>query len=173
MQKNKPKIKIPVEGIDLIIDLIVLVMLLFLWGYVLVSYTSLPETIPSHFNIQGEVDGYSGRNSIWVLMTITTIMAVGMYVLTKYPHIHNHLEEITEENAARNYKMSCRLLRFVNLFTILIMSGIVYSIIEKTAGNELVLKSSVIYIIIIFSVIMPLILYIYTLKKKKNTSSIN
>jgi uncharacterized membrane protein len=171
MKKNRPKIKVPVESIDLIIDLIILALLLLMWSYVLVSYTSLPETIPSHFNAQGEVDGYSSRSSIWLLMVISTIMAVGMYVLTKYPHIHNYLVEITEENAARNYKMSCRLLRFVNLFTTLIMLYIVYSIIEKAAGNDIFLESSFMYIIIIFSVIMPLILFIYMSKNKKDTSS--
>lgn len=138
----------------------------------LVSYTSLPKIIPSHSNVQGKIDGFSERSSIWILMTITTVLAVGMYVLTKYPHIHNHLEEITEENAVRNYKKSCRFLRIVNLFTTLIMLYIVYSIIEKATRNDLVLESSFMCIIIIFSVIMPLILYIYTLKKKKDTSSI-
>ncbi len=171
MKTNRPKIQVPVEGIDLIIDLIVLAILLAMWGYVIVSYAELPDIIPSHFNAQGEVDAYSGRNSIWVLMLVSTVVAVGMYVLTKYPHIHNYMEEITEENAPRNYKMSCRLLRFVNLFTILIMLYVVYSVIEKSAGNDIILESSFMYIVIAFSIVMPLILYVYMLKKKKDTSS--
>lgn len=170
MKTNRPKIKVPVEGIDLIIDLIVLAILLVMWGYVFISYAELPEIIPSHFNAQGEVDAYSGRNSIWVLMLVSTVVAVGMYVLTKYPHIHNYMEEITEENAPRNYKMSCRLLRFVNLFTILIMLYVVYSVIEKSAGNDIILESSFMYIVITFSIVMPLILYVYMLKKKKGAS---
>ena len=94
-------------------------------------------------------------------------------LMTKYPHIHNYMEEITEENALRNYKMSCRLLRFVNLFTTLIMVYIVYSIFAKVAGNEIILESSFMYIVIAFSVVMPLILYAYMLKKKKQASSNN
>ena len=171
MKINRPKIQVPVEGIDLIIELIVLAILLFMWGYVFVSYSELPDRVPTHFNVSGEVDSYGGRSSIWVLMIISTVVAVGMYVLTKYPHIHNYMEEITEENALRNYKMSCRLLRFVNLFTILIMLYVVYSVIEKSAGNDIILESSFIYIILAFSVVMPLTLYIYTLKKKKDASS--
>lgn len=173
MKNNRPKIQVPVEGLDLIIDLIILAILLCMWGYVFMSYGELPDRIPSHFNMQGEVDGYSGKGSIWVLMTIATVMAVGIYVLTKYPHIHNYMEEITEENALQNYKMSCRLLRFVNLFTTLIMVYIVYSIFAKVAGNEIILKSSFMYIVIAFSVVMPLILYVYMLKKKKQASSNN
>ncbi|WP_430409655.1 DUF1648 domain-containing protein [Kordia sp.] len=171
MKTNRPKIKVPVEGIDLIIDLIILAILLFIWGYACISYTTLPDKIPMHFDINGEVDGYGGRTSIWVLLVITTVITVGMYVLTKYPHIHNYMEEITEQNAPRNYKMSCRLLRFVNLFTMLVMLYIVYSIIEKASGNDIILESSFIYIILAFSVVMPLILYVYILKKKKDTSS--
>jgi uncharacterized membrane protein len=173
MKTNRPKIQVPVESIDLILDLVVLAILLCMWAYVFVSYTSLPEIIPSHFNAHGEVDGHSSKSSIWLLMTISTIIAVGMYVLTKFPHVHNYLVEITEENAAHNYKKSCRLLRFVNLFTILIMLYVLYSVIEKAVGNELFLGSSFIYIVIIFSVIMPIILYIYMSKKNKDTSSTN
>ncbi len=170
MNKNRPKIQVPVEGIDLIIDLTVLAILLFIWGYVITYYSELPDKIPMHFNMSGEVDKYGGRSSIWVLLAITTVVAVGMYVLTKYPHIHNYMEEITEENAVRNYKMSCRLLRFVNLFTILIMLYVVYSVIEKSAGNDIILESSFMYIVIAFSIVMPLILYVYMLKKKKGAS---
>ncbi|WP_053002628.1 DUF1648 domain-containing protein [Kordia jejudonensis] len=171
MKNDRPKIQVPLEGIDLIMDLTVLAILLFIWGYVLTSYASLPETIPSHFNIQGEADGYSGKSSLWFLLMTTTVLAVGMYVLTKFPHIHNYMEEITEENALRNYKMSCRLVRFVNLFTIIVMLYVVYSIIEKSEGNGIILESSFMYIVIAFSVLLPIILYLLSLKKKKDASS--
>ena len=106
MHKNRPRLKIPLESFDIILELITLSTLLILWICVFAHYASLPEIIPTHFNLQGEIDGTGGKDSIWLLMTITTIIAIGMYVLTKYPHVHNYLVEITEENAAHNYKIS-------------------------------------------------------------------
>ena len=171
MHKNRPRLKIPLESFDIILELITLSTLLILWICVFAHYASLPEIIPTHFNLQGEIDGTGGKDSIWLLMTITTIIAIGMYVLTKYPHVHNYLVEITEENAAHNYKISCRLLRIVNLITLAIMAYVVFTIFRSSFGKDAFLGTTFTYIIIIFSVVMPIILVIYLIKNQKASTS--
>ncbi len=55
---------------------IVLIILAFVVG--LLSYSSLPETIPSHWNAQGEIDAWSSRNfGVFFLPSIT----LGIYLL--------------------------------------------------------------------------------------------
>lgn len=168
MSTNRPKIKVPLERIDIILELIVLALVLLTWGYVITSYSQLPEIIPSHFNAKGEVDGYSGKNSIWFLAILTTVLAAGMHVLTKFPQIHNYTETITEDNALFYYRKSARMLRFVNIFTTLVFVYVVYSVIESAKGKEIAMQSSFIYIIIMFSVIMPIFLLLYMSRKKNN-----
>ena len=46
--------------------LIALVLLAIPFGYAAYIYPSLPETIPTHFNIKGEADAYGGKNSIFL-----------------------------------------------------------------------------------------------------------
>ena len=171
MYKNRPKIKIHRETLDVILEFLTLFVLVILWCYVLMYYADLPDIVPTHFNASGEVDGTGGKSSIWFLMAITTVITVGIYILTQYPHIHNYLVEITEENAAYHYKKSCRLWRFVNLFTLLIMSYVAYSVMATAMGKQIILGSSFTYIIIGFSVVMPIVLIIYLSKNKKDELS--
>jgi uncharacterized membrane protein len=49
--------------------------------YTLSIYQSLPATIPIHFNIRGEADGWGDRNSIWLTSIIFPIISIGLYLL--------------------------------------------------------------------------------------------
>lgn len=171
MHTNRPKIKIPLETLDVIVEFTTLAVLIILWSYMVISYASLPEIVPTHFNGNGEVDGTGGKSSVWFLMAIATVITLGIHILTKYPHIHNYLVEITAKNAAYHYKKSSRLLRFVNLFTLLLMSYVAYSVVATAMGKQVILGSSFIYIIIGFSVVMPTLLIIYMSKNKKDELS--
>jgi uncharacterized membrane protein len=57
--------------------IIALVLLAITTVVTALMYSSLPETIPTHWNIRGEVDGYGGK---WTLFLFPAIMA-GMLVL--------------------------------------------------------------------------------------------
>jgi uncharacterized membrane protein len=46
--------------------LIALVLLAIPFGYAAYLYPSLPEKIPTHFNIKGEADAYGGKDSIFI-----------------------------------------------------------------------------------------------------------
>lgn len=171
MHTNKPKIKAPLESIDVILEFVTLTILVCLWCYVVISYTSLPEIIPTHFNGKGAVDGTGGKASIWLLLAITTVISVGIHILTKYPHVHNHMVEITEENAAHNYKMSCRLLRIVNLLTLLLMAYITFAVVRSALGENALIGETFTYIMIVFSVVMPIVLVLCLVKNKKAVTS--
>jgi uncharacterized membrane protein len=46
--------------------LIAIVLLAIPFGYAAYLYPSLPEIIPTHFNIKGEADGFGGKDSIFI-----------------------------------------------------------------------------------------------------------
>lgn len=171
MYPNRPRLKIPLESVDVILEFITLAILIILWSYAIMEYTSMPDIIPTHFNAKGEVDGTGNKTTIWFLMGITTIVAVGLHVLTKYPHIHNYMVEITEKNAAHNYKMSCRLLRFVNMFTSLLMGYIAFSVIRSAMGEKAASGQTFMIVMIGFTVVMPIVLIIYMVKNQKAATS--
>jgi len=58
------------------IPLLIIVILPFLYlGYL---YADLPETVPTHWNLQGEIDGWGSKSMLWVIPFVTGFLG---YVL--------------------------------------------------------------------------------------------
>ncbi len=167
MKSNRPKIKVPFETVDIIVELISVTLLIGMLVYVAISYSDLPEIIPSHFNAQGEVDGYSKKMMIWLLPVIGAVLYVGLFILNKYPHIHNYMVNITEENALKNYRFSTRIVRITNLFVIITFAIVVYAMIQSAHGHHIEFGSWFLPFVIGFSVILPIFIFIYQKKINK------
>ena len=167
MKTGRPKIKVPLEGLDIILDLISATLLVLLIAYTVISYSELPDTIPSHFNAKGEADGYSEKVMLWMLPALGVVLFFGLYIINKFPHKHNYMVNITEENALKNYRLSTRIVRFTNLFIMFIFGIITYSIVESANGNNSNMDSWILPLIIGISILLPIAILIYQKKMNK------
>ena len=61
MQNSRPKIKVPFQPVDLIIELTSITILILMIIYTIIEYTNLPETIPTHFNAEGIADDFGSQ----------------------------------------------------------------------------------------------------------------
>lgn len=161
---DRPKIEVPYEQSDLLVDMINITLLLLIWGFTFVHYSDLPETIPIHFNVNGDADGFGHRATIWLLPAIATFTFLLMFLLNRYPHLHNYMVNITEENALKNYRLSTRLLRYMNLFCLIIFSVVVYDVLSMSMGGEAKLLG-VEFMLLTF--IVPIAIVIYAFRKQK------
>ena len=67
---SRDRKKAPITMADRLLELLaatLVVVLLVLTG---VFYAQAPDTVPSHFNILGEVDGWSGKGIYWLMPAI-------------------------------------------------------------------------------------------------------
>lgn len=167
MKNERPRIKVPFEVIDTIIEFTSITIIILMWCYSVFNFTELPDTIATHFNAVGEPDGYGSKHTIWIIPSITTILYIALFMLNKFPHLHNYMVNITEENAFKNYRFSTRLLRVVNFLCVLLMAYITYMIVESAFGTKLEIGSWFIPVIIGTSVILSIILIIYMQKLNK------
>lgn len=46
-------------------------------------YSSLPQTIPVHFGIDGKPNGYTDKSRLWLLLLVMSAISAGMYLLVK------------------------------------------------------------------------------------------
>ncbi|MEY8848915.1 DUF1648 domain-containing protein [Psychroserpens sp. XS_ASV72] len=168
MKTNRPKIIVPREGMDTIVDLLSLSILILTFVYVGLNYSELPEIIPSHFNAKGKVDGYSEKILIWLVPIIAMVLFIGMFIINKYPHHHNYMVNITEDNALKNYRFSTRIIRFTNLFVMLTFAFIAYSMIQAANGQSIAIGSWVLPIIIGFTIILPIVIFVNYKKINKS-----
>lgn len=62
---------------------VLLGIILFVMAGTILIYPSLPDTIPTHWNIYGEVDGYSPKWMALILGSIPFIMSLLFWILPK------------------------------------------------------------------------------------------
>lgn len=133
--KRRPRIKIELTTADKIAEAAGWSILLVSWIWVAIHYAQLPETIPTHFNAAGKVDGYGDKSMIWGLLAVSTVLFAGMTILNRFPHIFNYLVKITEENALWQYTHATRMIRYLKLILAIIFGMISFITIQYANGK--------------------------------------
>ena len=102
--KQRPIIKLELTTTDKAIELLGWISIMAIWLLTIISYTNLPDIIPTHYNAEGDPDGFGGKRLILIEPFIATVIFFGMTILNKFPHTYNYLTEITTENALKHYR---------------------------------------------------------------------
>ena len=134
--------------------------LFFLWGFVIYKFKTLPELIPSHFNVQGKVDDQSRKLVIFLLPSIITVLTAGMYILIRFPYRFNYPVAITMENAERQYRLATRMIRVLSL-SILVVFFLITLMTTLTAENKINGTGIWLLPVILLIVFVPLGIYLY------------
>ncbi len=133
--KERPRIKIELTVVDKIIELISWVLLIGIWILTITNYQNLPETIPIHFDSKGVADGFGNKSMLFHLPIVATVIFIGLTILNKLPNTFNYLQEITIENAFKQYRIATRMMRVLKLIIVLIFGLISYQVIKHAAGE--------------------------------------
>ncbi|WP_350291057.1 DUF1648 domain-containing protein [uncultured Croceitalea sp.] len=114
---NQPKIEVKPNDFDRKLILVGWLLVAVNFIVVLSFYFTLPETIPTHFNLKGEADGFGSKSTLWILPIFNLVMYFGMTMLaTKMkPWNYNYPTKVTAKNAPILYAMSIRMLVWLNL----------------------------------------------------------
>jgi uncharacterized membrane protein len=101
-------------------------IVMLMWLILLLFYPSLPSAIPIHFSLVGDAHTFGDKSLIWLFPSITTLLHVGLSLLTKYPHTFNYTQEINGSNAKEQYRKAIRIVHSMKVVVITIMSIILY-----------------------------------------------
>ena len=99
------------------------------------SWSSLPAEIPQHFGASGRPDATGARWTILVLPAVGVILYVALTVLARFPHKANYLWPITEENAARQYRLARTVLTAVKGEIVWFFGYVVQQTIQVATGS--------------------------------------
>jgi uncharacterized membrane protein len=134
MYKERPRIPVQTTSTDKWLDWISYFLLFFLIGYTIYFYSSLPDTIPAHLNIEGQVDYYDSKETIWVLPAVGLFFFILLTILLRFPHIYNYPVKITVQNAGRIYASGVRFIRIVRLWMMIVLIIVIISFIRMAKG---------------------------------------
>ena len=133
--------------------------------YIASTWNSLPDQIPAHYNLQGEVDRYGGKANILIMPVIMGIIFIGIAVVERYPNTWNVPVEVREETKGRIYDSMAAML--VTLRVVLICHAL-FTTMYESRGMHL---PAWYLIVLISTILLPLIIdmiYIVKINKKES-----
>lgn len=98
--------------------------------YVGLTYDSLPDTVPTHFDFAGEADDWGPKWTVLVLLGVS-ILTVGLVAwLSARPRWFNYPGDLTETNAQFMYREGERMLVWISVALVAVFYGVILSIYE-------------------------------------------
>jgi len=85
-QEKRPKIKLKLSLYDKALEIFAGVLLLLMLSKIISVYGSLPDIIPIHYNLKGEVDGYGNKATLFVLVFICFFNYTLLTIINFSPH---------------------------------------------------------------------------------------
>ena len=164
-KKDRPKIEVKTTKLSLISDIIGTIGVIFLIAYTLYYLGKLPQTIPVHFNIRGEADGFGSKYTIILFPIIATFLHTIFFFIKKLPHTYNYPVKITQKNAEYQYKLAMNLIHLVRISVIGLFGFIEWQMIEVSLGNQ---KDLGMFVIPAFVILLIGSIIVYFIKAIKN-----
>ncbi len=158
--KTRPKIRPQKSVWDRALETIAIGVLIYGVILVLQAWSTLPDTIPTHFDASGNADGFGPKGMIWLLPSITVVLVPAMLFLRRFPWLSNVPIEITEENAEKQYGLIVRLLSLLACDISLVFAVLVYDTILIAGGGNSLLGGWFMPIFLI-GVVAPILWYFY------------
>lgn len=115
--------------------------------YVIITWKNIPDMIPGHYNIAGEIDKYSSKNSIWILIVVQILLFTMMSVLERFPNIWNTGVQITEENVERVYTNLRNMQTYLKMMIMIYFS---YMTFQSIGGGNLHSMSVFVFLVLVF-----------------------
>ncbi|HBG23005.1 MAG TPA: hypothetical protein DDW83_07100, partial [Peptococcaceae bacterium] len=69
-KKGRPVLKIPRSRLEVILEVLAILGILFHVLLLVYYWPALPETIPTHFGFSGEADSWGGKSSLILLLVV-------------------------------------------------------------------------------------------------------
>ena len=132
---SRPVLKLPFSPGELVLEFAAGAGLAWLVGLALLSYDSLPASIPTHFGLGGEPDGWGPRWTILILPAVGLLLYVVLTVMARFPHRLNYLWEVTEANASGQYRLARTFLGALKVEIVWFFGYIKFTTIQIVMGD--------------------------------------
>ncbi len=130
----RPRIRPPRSSLERFCVGVTVVGLLALLAVTAWWWPQLPATIPIHFGVNGQPNGYGSKAWILFLPVLLLAMTIAFTALARYPWIFNYPVVITPENAEQNYRRGRTLLEVVNAVVAALFAVIQWQTVRLAAG---------------------------------------
>jgi hypothetical protein len=137
--EERPKWRPEWTPFDKTMEIISWVFFLLMWGIIIANFFSLPDSVPTHFNVEGKADGYGERYKVLLFPAVITAGFILLREVAKRPWHFNYIVAPTPQNYQELYRLNIRSLRIIRLVVAVMGTYVAYAIIRgaKEGGYDL------------------------------------
>lgn len=122
-------------------------------AWVLSQYPSMPDIVPTHFDLMGKPDNHGEKSSaLWVSGVMVVMMVLITWVSTK-PGSLNYPNAITEENAQSIYREGERMMVFLAADLLLLYLGIALSWSNVNGAGLVIIGMIGLFVVLVVSIV--------------------
>jgi uncharacterized membrane protein len=135
MKTNRPVLQLPFSSRELLLEVASIagvvtsiVMLASVWK-------SIPQTIPSHFDLSGKADAMGSKSFLLFVPRIVVFMYAMLTVISRFPHIFNYPFPVTEDNAERLYRVAREMMAWIKTLDIWFVTLMYWTLLQVATGH--------------------------------------
>ncbi len=133
---DRKSVVVPVTKVDKLLDniskAIVAIIIFLIAGF----WFRLPGTIPTHFNVFGEADGYGSK----YMLVVQLVLVFGIYAAFSYqikrPDSYSYIVTITPNNALPQFTLLTKFLRILKIEVLFVFLYLTVSQIFSSAMQK-------------------------------------
>jgi len=132
---ERPIIDLPYTFQDLALEAVALGGVLLTIGLLILFWPALPASIPTHFGVTGEADGWGDKRTIFILPSVSVMLYLLLTFVRRDPRKLNYPWPITAQNASRQYRLACSVLSWLKAEVILLFGFMEWTTIRTALGQ--------------------------------------
>ena len=133
--------------VDNIIDIICWGLALCIPIYLIICWKNIPNEIPMHYDLMGNVDRWGNKTELIILPIMTFLMCSFISVIELFPQVWNTGVKITEENKERVYRI---LKNMVKTLKLVVIADFSFMTIYSLMGKNLPIWFSPVFLTLVF-----------------------
>lgn len=154
--------KIKNSPADIIMEVLGLIMLIGTPLYLFISWPSIPDKLPMHYNFAGEIDRWGGKGEILFIVVMLWIIYLMISLVEHLPSVWNTGVQVTPENRERVYRTLKYMVKTLKLAMTLVFT---FLILNTVAGTPLPGWFTPAYLILIIGDLAFWLIRLYRVRK--------
>lgn len=165
---DRPRIPIPWGPWDLALQAaafgVVIGGFVFAWR----AIGTLPDQIPTHFDLQGKADGWGPRGTLWMLPGASCALFVLLAGVSRLPVWYWNLPvRVTPENAARVYASARRMLLVLTLLCTLLFLLLLVEVVGAARSGQGSIWATLVCTPVILGTVLGWVVRLHALGKSR------
>ena len=164
--EKRPVINFPLTWKDKTLIFIATIPIIFMLVYIKITWSNIPEIIPTHFGFSGIPDAYGNKSSLFIIVVIAIMLHLLLAFLSKFPEYYNYPFQITEKNVEPLYKIGRQTMLIIDLEISFFLSVLTWQNVEAAMGKIQGINSSFLFIFLVV-IFLSIIIEIVKMNKCK------